>query len=557
MLTMMIGIFSACGNPTGSTASAKSAVEVSDTQDAISDTMDQENGTHTDLDASDSSVMESNEEDATAKTSISYPLVDTPVTLTAFGALPNLYTGLDINDFAIYQNASEATGIEIEWRTVDQDASSDQFALLIAGGDWPDIAVGGIRYYTSGGEAAVEDEVFVDLKPYLAEYAPDYLMLLESDEYYMKLAETASGYIPAVCRIGYINSSASGCIVRQDWLDELGLETPSTYDELTAVLEAFRSNYDCDWSIMKGSATYFDISGTLMGGYGLTMDFTVRDGEVNYSPALEEYQDYLSMLADWYEKGLFSSDYTTIVGTSFTQQLYSGEVGFWVGGYDFLSDSTASMVDDPDFHAVAVADMTVTKGDTIHTGSFKETMTPTSSWSIFTTSENLELALQYCNWFFADGKTLTDIGEENVAWEYTDNGEIVYTDLIMNNPDGYTVEVSKALYGGGFLNPGYGSWNSNAAGFSNEEEKTCFDIWNSNRDDKNIYKTMMTADENAAYSAAYNDLKTYVDQTSNQVIVGDMSIDEWDSVVQAMYDDFGLQELLDICQSAYDRYMES
>lgn len=557
MLTMMIGIFSACGNPTGSTASAKSAVEVSDTQDAISDTMDQENGTHTDLDANDSSVMESNEEDATAKTSISYPLVDTPVTLTAFGALPNLYTGLDINDFAIYQNASEATGIEIEWRTVDQDASSDQFALLIAGGDWPDIAVGGIRYYTSGGEAAVEDEVFVDLKPYLAEYAPDYLMLLESDEYYMKLAETASGYIPAVCRIGYINSSASGCIVRQDWLDELGLETPSTYDELTAVLEAFRSNYDCDWSIMKGSATYFDISGTLMGGYGLTMDFTVRDGEVNYSPALEEYQDYLSMLADWYEKGLFSSDYTTIVGTSFTQQLYSGEVGFWVGGYDFLSDSTASMVDDPDFHAVAVADMTVTKGDTIHTGSFKETMTPTSSWSIFTTSENLELALQYCNWFFADGKTLTDIGEENVAWEYTDNGEIVYTDLIMNNPDGYTVEVSKALYGGGFLNPGYGSWNSNAAGFSNEEEKTCFDIWNSNRDDKNIYKTMMTADENAAYSAAYNDLKTYVDQTSNQVIVGDMSIDEWDSVVQAMYDDFGLQELLDICQSAYDRYMES
>lgn len=553
----MIGIFSACGNPTGSTASAKSAVEVSDTQDAVSDTMDQENGTHTDLDANDSSVMESNEEDATAKTSISYPLVDTPVTLTAFGALPNLYTGLDINDFAIYQNASEATGIEIEWRTVDQDASSDQFALLIAGGDWPDIAVGGIRYYTSGGEAAVEDEVFVDLKPYLAEYAPDYLMLLESDEYYMKLAETASGYIPAVCRIGYINSSASGCIVRQDWLDELGLETPSTYDELTAVLEAFRSNYDCDWSIMKGSATYFDISGTLMGGYGLTMDFTVRDGEVNYSPALEEYQDYLSMLADWYEKGLFSSDYTTIVGTSFTQQLYSGEVGFWVGGYDFLSDSTASMVDDPDFHAVAVADMTVTKGDTIHTGSFKETMTPTSSWSIFTTSENLELALQYCNWFFADGKTLTDIGEENVAWEYTDNGEIVYTDLIMNNPDGYTVEVSKALYGGGFLNPGYGSWNSNAAGFSNEEEKTCFDIWNSNRDDKNIYKTMMTADENAAYSAAYNDLKTYVDQTSNQVIVGDMSIDEWDSVVQAMYDDFGLQELLDICQSAYDRYMES
>ena len=85
----------------------------------------------------------------------------------------------------------------------------------------------------------------------------------------------------------------------------------------------------------------------------------------------------------------------------------------------------------------------------------------------------------------------------------------------------------------------------------------CFDIWNSNRDDANLYKTMMTADETASYSAKYNDLRTYVDQVSNQVIVGEMSIDDWDSVVEAMYNDFGLQELLDICQTAYDRYMES
>ena len=57
------------------------------------------------------------------------------------------------------------------------------------------------------------ENVVVDLSPYLEEYAPDYLNLLESDPYYMKLAKTASGYIPAFCRIGYINSSASGCML--------------------------------------------------------------------------------------------------------------------------------------------------------------------------------------------------------------------------------------------------------------------------------------------------------------------------------------------------------
>lgn len=555
---MMIGLLGGCGSGESavSTASSgnESAEEASDGQ-TVSAAPEQSNAETEATEADSTQETEPTEEAATS--SIVYPLTETAESLSAFGALPNLYSGLDINDFAVYQIAARETGVELDWSTVDQDASSDQFALLIAGGDWPDVAVGGIRYYTSGSEAAVEDDVFFDLSPYLEEYAPDYLNLLESDPYYMKLAKTASGYIPAFCRIGYINSSASGCIVRQDWLDALNLDAPTTYSELTTVLEAFKSNYDCDWPIMKGSAMFFDISGTLMGGYGLTMDFTVRDGQVGYSPALDEWKDYLSMLNTWYSERLFSSDYTTIIGTSFTSQLYSGEVGFWVGGYDFLSDSTAKLVDDPNFKAAALADMTVNSGDTIHTGSAKENMTPTSSWSIFTTSDNLELAMQYCNWFYGPGKTYTDVGEEGVAWEYNDAGDITYTDLIMNNPDGYTVEVAKGLYGGGFLNPGYGSWNSTSAGFSNEQEEACFDVWNSNRDDANLYKTMMTADENASYSAKYNDLKTYVDQVSNQVIVGEMTIDDWDSVVEAMYNDFGLQELLDICQTAYDRYMES
>lgn len=494
---------------------------------------------------------------AEPEVTVHYPLVDETTTLTAFAALPNLYTGLEVNDFAIYQNAEEATGVHIDWQTVDQDASTDQFALIIASGDWPDIAVGGIRYYTSGSEAAVEDEVFVDLAPYLEDYAPDYLEFLNSNEYYKKLVTTASGYIPAVCRVGYVNSGASGIQIRQDWLEELGLEAPSTYDELTAVIKEFQSAYDCDWAIMKGSALYFDISGTMMGGYGLTSDFTVRDGEVCYSPTLDEWKDYMGMLTEWYQDGLYSSDYTTIIGTSFTQYLYNGEVGCWVGGYDFLSDSTASMVNDPNFKAMAVADMTVNEGDTIHTGTFKETMTPTSSWSIFTTSDNLELALSYCNWFYADGAILTDVGEEGVAWEYDDNGNIVYTELIMNNPDGYTVEICKALYGGGFLNPGYGSWNNNSAGFSNEAEAECFDIWNSNRDDENLYRTVMTAEESSTYNALNNDLKTYLDESFNKVIVGELTVDDWDEVVTQMYDAFSLQEMIDICQTAYDRYMEA
>lgn len=41
------------------------------------------------------------------------------------------------------------------------------------------------------------------------------------------------------------NPQDMGPFVRMDWLEDLDMEVPTTYDELTAVLEAFKTEKNC------------------------------------------------------------------------------------------------------------------------------------------------------------------------------------------------------------------------------------------------------------------------------------------------------------------------
>lgn len=52
---------------------------------------------------------------------------------------------------------------------------------MITSGDYPDLIGWGLNY-ANGDEAAVEEEIYLDLAEYVAQYAPNYYKLLSSDD---------------------------------------------------------------------------------------------------------------------------------------------------------------------------------------------------------------------------------------------------------------------------------------------------------------------------------------------------------------------------------------
>jgi putative aldouronate transport system substrate-binding protein len=64
----------------------------------------------------------------------------------------------------------------------------------------------------------------------------------------------------------------------------------------------------------------------------------------------------------------------------------------------------------------------------------------------------------------------------------------------------------------------------------------------------------MTTEETTSYNTIYNDIDTYLDENIVKFIVGDKSLDEFDSFVNTLRD-MGIDECIAMTQTAYDRYL--
>lgn len=105
-------------------------------------------------------------------------------------------------------------------------------------------------------------------------------------------------------------------VIRKDWLEEQGLELPTTYDQMFETLKVFRDAYSTDTSIyfnsdcnINGLTVGYDVAVFSAGGTATTLPYYAVDGVVT-APMIEDgYRDYLMEMNKWYNEGLFDKDF--------------------------------------------------------------------------------------------------------------------------------------------------------------------------------------------------------------------------------------------------------
>lgn len=141
--------------------------------------------------------------------------------------------------------------------------------------------------------------------------------------------------------------------VRQDWLDEYGLDAPKTLDDVENIAKVFAEkkpagedtiplagpdkNTKCYTSFLDTGTTTggFDAVFTANGAYpGLFLKDD--DGNVTYGTDSDATRSTLERLADWYAKGYIDPEMGTRDST--IEQINAGKVGmffgaWWVSGY--------------------------------------------------------------------------------------------------------------------------------------------------------------------------------------------------------------------------------
>ena len=560
---MLLTAFAGCGG-----ISTSSIPNETDSASALADVMEAEPAVEpepTHEEASKPDVEEASAEPVgeAPQASLSYPLVtDGSEQVTVWVSLPPHVAPYmeDVSESAAYRAAAEATGIKMVTTTVSAAVETEQFQLMCAGGTTGDydIIVGATRAYGSA-DAAIEDEIVIDLSDYLAEYMPDYYNFLQSDEEVRKLLTTDSGAIADIAGRA-TGGRPQGFGIRKDWLDKSGLDIPTTYDELYNVLTVFKNDYNCPEPLLMFSTGFLD-NDFLCSGFGMTQNgYYVEDGTVKFAYLEDSFKQYCQLISKWYAEGLLSKDFLHNVqgaGISYDAQMQDGTAGVFMTGVDIFSSSSAESASDPDWEAVPMADVTVNGGDTITMGNTPNSDPLSNKWNVTTgvSEERMANILGFVNWFFTeDGSIACNFGIEGEGFEYDTNGNPKLTELVTNNPEGMGSFIAEAIY----LNwcaPYTLDTRYYDSIYDTEAQASATDIWNSNRNNSQQYHGDLTSDENSAYNAVYSDIDTYIDNMAVSFMTGAADVNaEWDTFVSTV-ESMDIASCIQIKQDAYDRFV--
>jgi putative aldouronate transport system substrate-binding protein len=566
---MLVGLLAGCGSngTSASTAAQSETKSEAETETSAAEAPEAE----ATADSAAEAVTTTVESDAVwpynALGNVELPLTDEPEDFTIWmGVNPNvLKITEDIgNDCALWSELAARTGVNLEFTVVNPDTESEKFNLMVASDDLADIISNATTLYTNGGEAAVADEVLIDCLPYLTEeLTPQICKLMEEYPDAIPNALTESGWLAGMPQMSQQTEATQtfGPLIRQDWLDELGLETPETYDELHDVLTAFKEQKGADAALVLNYAAT-GINNGLVQGYGInglvadaanSEPFYQVDDQVVYGPIQPEFKEYLTMVHDWYAEGLIWQDFMSYSDFQNppTDVILADRTGVFYGEVTFIATLGNSSTTEG-FDLEAVPDFVQESGGTIP---FQDESSYTAStpWSISTQCEDPELLMQWCNYMYTDeGALLCNYGLEGESFEFDENGVPVFTDLVLNNPDmSTTVALFMYCMDRG---PFYRDETREQSGYT-AAQKAASDIWTSNQTTgRAMGSTSLNTEESDKVNEFYGDIKTYIEQSVLEFVIGNRDLSEFDDYVQHIKD-MGIDEVTACYQDAYERYL--
>ncbi len=138
-----------------------------------------------------------------------------------------------------FKRMEERTGISFQFRESTQYTQwSQRIQAMKAGENLPDVLFKAELKSTEVRDL-YEAGILIDLKPYLAEYAPDLWKLLEENPAALAAISLENGAIPALPCFNTLQNNDLMWI-NSTWLRNLKLETPEDAESLKAALTAFR-----------------------------------------------------------------------------------------------------------------------------------------------------------------------------------------------------------------------------------------------------------------------------------------------------------------------------
>lgn len=561
LAAVMLLSLAACGGSAASTAPASSQQETEETSAPAPEAeAPQEAEEAPAAETQETSEVEETEAEPIV---IDYPLFDELTTYTLWTSnSPDLSEIIsELNEYTVFRELEKITNVTWDATLVSFFSAEEQFALMVASQDYTDVVCRALDSYSGSVDQAIEEEFLIDLNPYIDENMPNLQGWFNTYPTLRKDLQSTEGAIAAFPKIFKEKSDVtSGGCLRADWMEELNLEMPQTYDDLYNILKTFQEKKGATAPLIIPNNT--GVQTGLIEGFGIASGVYQVDGQVRMGFIQPEFKEYLTMMNKWYNEGLLSDSFLSSQAEVLMDAttILSGNTGVWYGtGVQSITQLLSMATDaQPDMRITGITYVTK-DGSTSHLGDVGQVF-DSNMWSVTTVCQDPEVICQYIDYIYSDeGILLANYGVEGETFEYDAEGNPRLTELVTNNPD-YTYNLALNIYTCDRQTPiPFVIDEVKTRNDYSQDQLNTIEVWNNATD--GLYNLPriginLTSEETEEYNTIYNDIDTYLDETISKFVVGDKSLDEFDQFVdQAIA--MGIEECVEIYQGAYDRYLNS
>lgn len=454
------------------------------------------------------------------------------------------------------------TNIHLEYDAAI-DAGDEKQALMMAGGDWPDLLLIGAAGGRSVGEISqsygkqgrlANFMDYLDQMPNLKQYYEDY-----PDSH--TLFEDDDGNVYMFPYLYPYNTVPTGFFYNKTAFDALGLGAPVTvddvYDAAKALKQAYPDSYPLtSYTIWETMAVWGRVFGT---STGVSFDHNV--GEYVFGPFGDNYREMLSYLNKLYSEELYDPEFPAyeFAGNKWREKLATGK--------SFMSESYVWEMQYENTNSVNTLAQKIGRGDEVD---FKyvepltalgrrsnywglTTVNPSYGVVVNANSPYVEECLKLIDWQLTEPfKDLLGYGVEGVTYEVKDGKKVFLPDITISGEDEDKQLITKYISWYAGINtyeiyPDPLGWKENLENFTGYtmEEMSTFAFW---ADDWQMNFPQDVKDQQSQVLTA---VQTLVEEKSYQIMTGSASLDDFDAFLDQLRA-LGIEDVVEYHNNFYN-----
>lgn len=443
----------------------------------------------------------------------------------------NLKTEMEEEDTAYIKGLEDALNLKINIELPPSTSYQERLQMMLASGEYPDATLF-ISTTDKMFVDAVKNGVFIPLNPYLE--SAENLQAYTYDISWETLKILGDDNIYGIPRTSI--ARADGFLIRQDWLDNLGIDFTEgeniTLDQLEDIMRAFTTqdpdgNGENDtYGLGSNSDDLGNISVLVGPAFGLT-GWKEYDGvymDPMYSKDMDNFKQALEWSNKMWEEGLVDPDWPTVKTDVKFERFTKGITGIVDEFAGWMTDKENSGKElNPDYKLSYITGVVAKEGDT-----YTSATSSTGFWGQWCISNTAK-----------DPQRIVDLFDYMLSDEYWDNTKYGYEGVTYTVSDDGSYQITDA-----YDNAGIGRQivrrNDDPSFFvSLAQDEANRDRVN-NLIDICIKQYEFPLDQ--GYRPAISDDPTFIDYQKNmkvqisKIIVGDLPVSDWDDILDGWYE---------------------